>query len=78
MAGRKGMIEIDQELCKGCLLCVDACPKGLIECSSRLNSKGYYPAIFREKGMKKERRQCTGCCICAVFCPEIAIEVYRE
>ncbi len=71
------MIEIDQGLCKGCLLCVHACPKDLIEVSSGLNEKGYYPVVFREKGMRKDKRQCTGCCICAVCCPEIAIEVYR-
>jgi len=78
MATRSGMIEVDQELCKGCQLCVHACPKELIEVSSRLNARGYYPAVFREKGMKKERRQCTGCSSCAICCPEMAIEVYRE
>lgn len=72
------MIEINPELCKGCLLCVQACPKGLIETSTRLNAKGYRPVVFREKGMKKDERQCTGCCSCAVCCPDMAIEVYRE
>jgi MinD superfamily P-loop ATPase len=42
-----------------------------------MNPKGYYPAIFVEKHLKKETRKCTGCTLCAISCPEIAIEVYR-
>jgi 2-oxoglutarate ferredoxin oxidoreductase subunit delta len=42
-----------------------------------MNQKGYYPAVFVEKHLKKEGRKCTGCGLCAIICPEIAIEVYR-
>jgi len=67
----KGSISIEQELCKGCSLCIEFCPKGSIALSKKLNLKGYYLAEFDdEKG-------CTGCAICALVCPEIAIEVYR-
>jgi 2-oxoglutarate ferredoxin oxidoreductase subunit delta len=72
-----GMIEIDPELCKDCKLCMSVCPHQLIESSDRLNQKGYYPAYFSEKQLKKEDRKCTGCALCAISCPEIAIEVYR-
>jgi 2-oxoglutarate ferredoxin oxidoreductase subunit delta len=75
---RSGTIEINQELCKGCLLCIRACPKDLIVVSSQLNAKGYFPVVFREKGMKRDKRQCTGCCLCAICCPDMAIEVFRE
>ncbi|NIO05711.1 MAG: 4Fe-4S dicluster domain-containing protein [Proteobacteria bacterium] len=77
MTKKSGTIEINQELCKGCLFCVEACPKGLIISASKLNAKGYYPTAFREKGIRRELRECTGCCACAISCPEIAIEVYR-
>jgi len=77
LALAQGMIEIDQELCKDCKLCVSVCPKKLIETSDRLNQKGYYPAFYIEKALKKEHRKCTGCGLCAIVCPEIAIEVYR-
>jgi NAD-dependent dihydropyrimidine dehydrogenase PreA subunit len=42
-----------------------------------MNQKGYYPASYVEKHLKKENRKCTGCSLCAISCPEIAIEVYR-
>ncbi len=72
-----GMIEIDSELCKDCRLCISVCPHHLIESSNRMNQKGYYPAFFIEKQLKKEGKKCTGCSLCAIACPEIAIEVYR-
>jgi 2-oxoglutarate ferredoxin oxidoreductase subunit delta len=72
-----GFIEIDIELCKDCKLCMSVCPHRLIESSDRLNQKGYYPASYSEKQLKKEERKCTGCSLCAIACPEIAIEVYR-
>jgi 2-oxoglutarate ferredoxin oxidoreductase subunit delta len=73
----KGYIEIDEEFCKGCKLCIEFCPKGIISLSSSLNTKGYHPACFTEENVKKGKRQCTGCAICAMLCPEVAIEVYR-
>jgi 2-oxoglutarate ferredoxin oxidoreductase subunit delta len=71
MASVKGVIEISQELCKGCELCISFCPKGLISSSSKLNAAGYPPAVFNDNG------ECTGCAVCALVCPEVAIEVYR-
>ncbi len=67
----KGYIEIDQELCKGCQICIAFCPKNVISPASKLNAGGYLPACFNDNG------ECTGCTVCAVVCPEVAIEVYR-
>jgi 2-oxoglutarate ferredoxin oxidoreductase subunit delta len=67
----KGYIEIDQELCKGCELCISFCPKESIYIAQNLNAAGYQPAAFNDKS------NCTGCAICALVCPEVAIEVYR-
>jgi len=67
----KGYIEIDQELCKGCEICIHFCPKHSISQSSKVNAAGYSPASFSKDG------ECTGCAICALVCPEVAIEVYR-
>ncbi|MCX5897159.1 MAG: 4Fe-4S binding protein [Proteobacteria bacterium] len=68
----KGHIHIDQELCKGCSLCIEFCPRCSIVIAKKLNIKGYYPADFVDK------KECTGCATCAVMCPEAAIEVYRD
>ncbi len=70
----KGKIVIDTEACKGCLFCIEACPRDMIEKSDKLNLKGYYPARVVDSG----ENRCTGCALCAVACPEAAIEVYRE
>jgi len=68
----KGKITIDSELCKGCELCIAACPKELIKLGKTLNSASYFPAEFIG-----DDAACTGCTLCAVTCPEVAIEVYR-
>jgi 2-oxoglutarate ferredoxin oxidoreductase subunit delta len=68
----KGMIVIDEELCKGCTYCVNACLLGVIVIKDRFNKKGFFPAS------PKYPDKCTGCNMCAQMCPEIAIEVYRE
>ena len=68
----RGYIEIDQEFCKGCQLCISFCPKDAIYLSDKLNDSGYLPAQFNSDS------GCTGCAICAVVCPEVAIEVYRD
>jgi 2-oxoglutarate ferredoxin oxidoreductase subunit delta len=67
----KGYIEIDQERCKGCQLCIYFCPKAAISQSDKVNAGGYSPVLFDENG------KCTGCAACAVVCPEVAIQVYR-
>ncbi len=61
------------ELCKGCGLCVDACPKKLIELNTEvLNEKGYHPAgiIDQEK--------CIACAMCAMMCPDVVIKVEKN
>jgi len=68
-----GKIIIDENICKGCTLCVNACPSRLIRVTKRLNPKGYYPAEFCDPEGK-----CSGCTLCAITCPDVAIEVYRE
>ena len=74
---KKGFIRINRELCKGCGLCVEACPKRSIRISNNLNIKGYHPAEYTEKE-KSKNRKCTGCALCAIICPDIAIEVFRD
>lgn len=71
MAKVKGAITIDIEKCKGCELCVVACPTETIELSDDVNAKGYHFAIMANN-------DCTGCTNCAIVCPEAIINVYRK
>lgn len=73
-----GYIEIDEERCKGCELCAEACPRQLIRLSARINRLGYYPAEF-DQGEKAngKGKGCTGCAVCGLVCPEAAISAYR-
>ena len=68
----KGWIEVSDTYCKGCELCLSACPQEVMELDmTRLTPKGYHPAHTFKDG-------CTGCAICALVCPDAAITVYRE
>ncbi len=71
MAKVKGDIIIDIEKCKGCELCVEACPQESLEKSRTVNNKGYLYIV-------KIEDNCTGCTSCALVCPEGAITVYRK
>lgn len=68
----KGWIEVSDQYCKGCELCISVCPQDVIALNKEhLTPKGYHPAHLTKEG-------CTGCAICAVICPDAAITVYRQ
>ena len=67
----KGKIAIDSQRCKGCGLCIWACPKGHITLSDEEDIRGIRVAFF------DEGHSCTGCTFCAIVCPEVAIDVYK-
>ena len=68
----KGRIIVSEVYCKGCELCVAACPQHVLALNEQLiTAKGYHPAVLIAEG-------CTGCAICAIICPEAAITVFRE
>ena len=65
-------IIIDESLCKGCEMCVVACPQKIISLSKdKISSKGYHPAE------QTNESKCTGCAFCAIMCPEVAITVEK-
>ena len=71
MAKVKGAITLDTEKCKGCELCVVACPTNVIRMSPDVNGKGYHYAYAENP------ENCTGCVNCAIVCPDAVITVYR-
>ena len=65
-------IIVNENVCKGCEMCVNACPRKIIALSKdRINNKGYHPAELTDESL------CTGCCSCAIMCPDVAITVER-
>ncbi len=71
MAKISGTVEFRIEACKGCEICVDACPQDCLRMSAVLNRKGYHFAELIDE-------TCTGCVNCALVCPDAVITVYRE
>lgn len=72
MAKIKGAITVNIERCKGCDLCVVACPtKTLALQANEVNDRGYHYAYMADPD------KCTGCASCAMVCPDACIEVYR-
>ena len=68
----KGTVVIDAERCKGCGLCIAACPQDVLAFSGNLNKSGYDVAHMENPDA------CIGCAFCAMTCPDVAIEVYRD
>jgi 2-oxoglutarate ferredoxin oxidoreductase subunit delta len=68
---KRGNIEVDRELCKGCLLCVRACPLKVLEVDTELNSSGSYPAKVVNVG------KCIACGNCYEVCPDVCIKVFE-
>lgn len=72
MAKVKGAVTIDQNRCKGCNLCVVACPTDTLKLqSNEVNDRGYHFAYMLNPD------NCIGCASCALVCPDACIEVYR-
>jgi 2-oxoglutarate ferredoxin oxidoreductase subunit delta len=69
MAAR-GTVTIDVETCKGCELCIEACPQDSLAMSKEINTKGYHYAVLIQDN-------CTGCVNCALVCPDAVITVFR-
>ena len=60
------------EKCKGCGLCVDACPKQVLALDAdTINQKGHHPV----KAVNEEA--CIGCAFCATMCPDCIITVEK-
>ncbi len=68
---KRGDVVIDIEKCKGCEVCISACPNDVLSLAPQVNNKGYHYAI-------KVNDDCIGCANCAVVCPDAVITVYRE
>ncbi len=65
-------VTFNEDICKGCGLCVTACPKHIIEIAKeKINRKGHSPAKITDS------EKCIGCAFCATMCPDCVITVER-
>lgn len=67
----RGTVVIDTEMCKGCDLCIDACPPRVLVMTTGgvVNTRGYaYPQLLAG---------CTGCRACSQICPDFVFQVYK-
>lgn len=61
-----------EDRCKGCGLCVTACPLGIVVLDkTRINLKGHFPAAVTDV------EKCIGCTSCAMMCPDNVITIER-
>jgi len=69
---RRIMITIDEDICKGCGLCIDVCPQKAMGFAGHMNSRGFHPAVVVDP------ESCTGCAQCALMCPDVCITIRRS
>lgn len=62
---------INEEKCKGCGLCIKACPHNNLGVKKKSNQNGYYPPFNKNK-------KCTDCGKCFQVCPDVAIKIGEE
>ena len=61
-----------KDLCKGCGLCIAACPKQILSHSKdEINLKGHHPAQIDDQS------KCIACAFCATMCPDCVITVEK-
>lgn len=66
-------LDIAADRCKGCGLCVDVCPKHVLELDPQVvNPLGYHPVRLTDPSA------CTSCALCARICPDVIFTVYAR
>ena len=66
------MIEIKDDWCKGCNICIERCPLNALEISDRLNKRGVRPPQLKKKN------DCNFCRLCELICPDLAITIIED
>ncbi|MDR1436718.1 MAG: 4Fe-4S dicluster domain-containing protein [Candidatus Symbiothrix sp.] len=71
MAKIKGTVVVNTSRCKGCDLCVVACPTDVLVLSKEVNTKGYHYVQMQDG------KDCIGCINCGLVCPDGCLAVYK-
>lgn len=70
--GPKGWFIISPDLCKGCGLCKEKCPTGVLDWSKELGVYG--TPVMGARYLEK----CIACGICQLVCPDAAILIEKK
>lgn len=62
-------VRVLEKYCKGCGLCIPACPKKALYISEEVDRRGVHVVKVRAE------IACTGCLNCTTMCPDAALEV---
>lgn len=66
----RGTVVIDEAVCKGCELCIEACPPRVLSMTTeRRNAAGYL--------LPQLHQGCIACGLCAQVCPDFVFQVWR-
>jgi 2-oxoglutarate ferredoxin oxidoreductase subunit delta len=66
-------LDLAPDRCKGCGLCVAACPHAVLELDpATVNALGHHPVAVVDVAA------CTSCALCARVCPDAVIDVYAK
>ena len=78
---RKGKVVINRDQCKGCYLCIRACPVKALEKDTELNSTGTYPSKPAATELPLPHGgnggKCIACGNCFEVCPDVCIQVFE-
>jgi len=70
------ILEVDiitvPDRCKGCELCIELCPKDVLDHDPKLNVHGVHPPVVVNED------DCVGCGLCEQICPDLAIFVRKK
>jgi len=62
-------VQVEDNLCKGCEICVFYCPVHILVLGEETNAKGYRVVRVTDP------EQCTRCRLCEFNCPDLAINI---
>ena len=65
----RGTVVIEVDRCKGCELCIPACPPQVLSMSDDFNQLGFHVPVLHPG--------CTGCEACQLICPDWVFTVFR-
>ena len=66
-------VDVATDRCKGCELCIAACPKHVLELSTGIvNALGHHPILLTDAAA------CTSCALCARICPDAVFTIYAR